>query len=356
MTLPTDDMTEQVTQTALKTFSRAQQSIAGEIAYQNGGAALFEQFVQNNPYYYQYMGEIELIDKVKRGLLQEIDNTEHLIVVGPGPASSFSRKEMQIAKILPNLKSMTSIDISQKFNDEFARVVGEHNTANNKNIAIETHHMDFREACHVLKPKPHTTVISTGGLITNIPNAPLNGFPDTAMQDTLLALRMLADDDGHVLIGYDSNNNPDTLKKAYNDQLAPFIINISTIIADHCKGIKGFKAGKDYFKYQMHWSSKGSQVSHNLVATQHQIFQIEDDTRTYNFVINEDDEFTCISSVKPQTGKMTILGDFVGLKTSLVMSDRHNIAFHAFNCAAIPAKKTVTPPGSILIPSTPIPA
>lgn len=336
MDLNPKEFSEEVTKRALTLFNRKERGHLGEILYQNGGGKKFEDFIKSNPDYYFYKGEINHIHANRRAIAASIADTEHLIVVGQGPASSFEHKEMQIAGLLNNLQSVTAIELNQQFNAEARSVVEEFNNKSGKNIVFESHRIDFRNAASFIPHQPHTTVISTGGLVANIPNAPTDGFPEIEMENTLMAFRNLVGEKGHVIIGYDTNEDYDTLRRAYSQALAPFIVNIAKIIGQHCKGIKNFDPDPSCFGYEMEWIKQARQVAHKLVIAKPQTFQIETPSRTYSRTLDIGDSYTVISTLKPSASIMTRLARNikVGLETETVYTDRHGLAEHVFSCAS----------------------
>lgn len=323
---------DEVTRLTIDMFGRKQHGHMGEIAYQNGGGELFEAFVQNNRGYYPYHGEIDHITANRKAIAEEIGDTEHVIVVGPGPASSFSKKDFRIIELLPNLKSVDFIDLSESFNRQSAAAMEEF--ARSRDIEIKTHKMDFRTAGDVLQIKPKTTVISTGALVGNVHNVPLNGFPNFDMEDMLRGFRKLAGDDGYVVLGYDSNSNHKTLKSSYNEDLAPFFLNLLKTISSHCHGLTEFNPDPDHFRYEMEWLEKSHQVVHKLVVTRPQTFKLQTGDTLRNGNLETGNEFIVMSSLKPPTGKMSELGQNIGLETCNIYVDRNGLAEHVFKTVA----------------------
>ncbi|QQG36929.1 MAG: L-histidine N(alpha)-methyltransferase [Micavibrio aeruginosavorus] len=334
-----------VTKVALDLFSRRVQGHTGEIAYQNGGGKLFAQFTHANKNYYPYHGEISLLSVNRDAIAANLQDVEHAIVVGPGPASSFSRKEYPILEKLPNLKAVSLIDLSADFNAQAQGVLNQSRILRRRIKSADDYEMDFRDAGAVVPAKGKAAVFLTGGLVTNLHNAPLNGFPDQDMQSMLTACRDLAGDDGYVILGYDTNQWYDSLEKAYDQSLAPFMKNIMQIIADHTTGINGFDPHPNNFRYEMQWHKKASQVAHNLVFTKSQRFSItEANGYVRNFAFDIGDELLMMSSIKPLPQKMTQLAGMCGLVTANGYFDQHGLVEHIFKSA--PRHPVMGPPSS----------
>ncbi|MFN3828195.1 MAG: L-histidine N(alpha)-methyltransferase [Micavibrio sp.] len=339
-----------VTEVAIDLFGRRKHGHTGEIAYQNGGGKLFAQFTHANPDYYPYHGEITLLATNRDAIAELFADVEHAIVVGPGPASSFSRKEYPILEKLPKLKAVSLVDLSADFNQQAKGVIQSNSQAMRRRVKgnITNYDMDFHDAGAVIPAQGKTAVFVTGGLVSNVHNAPLNGFPDQDMQGMLRACRDLAGEDGFVILGYDTNQWHESLNKAYDQSLAPFIKNIMQIIADHTPGIQGFDPHPDNFRYEMQWHKKASQVAHTIVFERPQRFTITDNGQTHTFTFDTGDELVMMSSIKPLQQKMTQLASYCGLQTVNGYFDQHGLVEHIFKSA--PVKPPVGAPTPLQLP------
>ena len=112
-----------VTKAAIAMFTRKEHGHMGEVAYLNGGGKLFGDFVRQNGDYYVFRGERDHIAYNKQNIANDVIDTEHLIIVGQGPKHSLESKELQLIKLLPNLKAVTFIDISADFNRQALAVM-----------------------------------------------------------------------------------------------------------------------------------------------------------------------------------------------------------------------------------------
>ena len=330
------DFDKLVTEVAIDLFSRKKLGQTGEIAYRNGGGKLFGDFTRANANYYPYHGEISLLKTNSDSIAKSLENVEHAIILGPGPITSFTEKESPLLEKLPQLKAVSLIDISDVFNQHA------HNFLTNaphwapKKLDVESHELDFRGAAATIAHKGKRAVFATGGLITTVHNAPLNGFPDQDMQDMLSACRDLANDDGYVILGYDSNQWHESLSRAYDQSLAPFIKNIMKIIADHTTGIKGFDPHPDNFRYEMQWHRKANQAALTLIFDKPQLFTIPQDgnIRTFSFDVGE--ELVMMSSLKPLPQKITQLASYCNLATMTGYFDQHGLVEHVFQSTPRP--------------------
>lgn len=322
-----------VTKAAFALFSGFQWGNMGDVAYLNGGGALFGTFSQQNPDYYIFRSEMTHIANKAQSIAEDIKDTEHLVIVGQGPDVSLNSKEMHIVRLLKNLKKITFVDISESFNQQALAVIAEYNKQSGRKIQAGALTMEFgKAAAHVDNTSMPTTVISTGSLISNVHNARTGSFPVIPLRQMLKEFSDLAGPDGRVVLGYDSNDDELSLRRAYNGQLAPFIINISQIIADHGEGITGFHGGPDYFDYKMEWDHLSSQVMHKLVVKKSQAFTIEQGGQAHQFTLRAGEEFVVMSSVKPSPRRMSSIAEEqdVNLVTDIVYQDRHGMVEHVF--------------------------
>jgi hypothetical protein len=326
-------ISDSVTKAAIALFTRRQWGHMGDVAYLNGGGKLFGDFTQQNNDYYVFRSEVSHIAYNAKSIANDIADTEHLIVVGQGPALSLKSKEMQLIKLLPKIKKVTFVDISQGFNDQAVAVIDEYKRNSGRQFDTGALTMEYNKAAaHVDNHSMPTTVISTGSLISNVHNAPIHGFPEHPLKEMLQGFSDLAGPDGKVVLGYDSNDDEISLRRAYNAQLAPFIKNIAKIIADHGEGIKGFNGGADHFDYEMSWDHKSLQVMHKLIVRKSQAFTIEYQGRVHPITLRTGEEFVVMSSIKPRTNIMSRIAEDadVGLVTQNVYQDRHGMVEHVF--------------------------
>lgn len=325
-------ISDTVTKAAIALFTRKQWGHMGDIAYLNGGGKLFGDFTQNNNDYYVYRSEVSHLAYNAKSIANDIGDTEHLIIVGPGPALSLRMKDMQILKLLPHVKKVTLVDISQSFNDQGLEALEDFKRESGRTFQTGALTMEFHQAASHVDHTMPTTVISTGSLISNVHNAPVGGFPEHPLKDMLQGFSDLAGPDGRVVLGYDSNDDEFSLRRAYSARLAPFIKNIAKIIADHCEGIQGFDGAPDNFDYEMAWDYKSLQVMHKLIVKKSQAFTIDYQGRSHSLTLRAGEEFVVMSSIKPRASIMSRMAEDkdVGLDTQNVYQDRHGMVEHVF--------------------------
>jgi hypothetical protein len=339
------DFKNAVTHAAFDLFTRRQHGHLGDIAYLNGGGRLYEKFMKANDDYSLYSGEIDNITVNRDAMARDLKDTERAIIVGPGPGFSFEKKEMQILKLLPDLKEVHFVDLNNEFNRQAAKIVRDYAKSSGLKIRVQSHEMDFRNAASVLPPSGKTTVFSTGSLVSNVPNAPLSGFPDYETKRFVDAFAVLAGEGGKVFLGYDSNDSAMNLEQSYNQDLAPFIENIMQIIVDHSRTIRGLDASKGSFRYESEWVRQAGQVAHKLIAEKSQNFQIILDGHAENLFFLEGDEFIVMSSLRPTIDRLTRIAGNIGMRSEKVYVSDSGIVDQVLTVERMP--KLLPPPGTI---------
>lgn len=241
------ELQAEITEATIKLLRGESHGHAGKYGYFNGGALLFSKFIENNPNYQLYWSEKSLLEDEGINIAQKIfRDTERVVIVGQG--SAFSEKEWHIVKHLPNLKEIEFIDLSQKFNDAAvadATLLKTTLPANiSIHISIRSQTVDYKKLAYQPPEEINpnhlvTTVICTGGLITN-QDAPANGrYPESAVKDDLRNMARLTGGKGHLIIGYDTNDEILKLHAAYKTpELETFYYNCLEFMLSHSKGVE----------------------------------------------------------------------------------------------------------------------
>lgn len=209
---------------------REKEAHVGKFGYLNGGGALFDSFIRNNPDYRPFWCEKQILEHEGAALANKISDTEHVVIVGQG--SAFTDKEWNVVKELPNVKKLTFIDLSSQFNDaatkELKANAAQMKSKNVKVEAIDGRYQDITDAKlkSMNKGIDKTAVMCVGSLITNIEGIPNGNYPEHATKQELKALFRLAGNDGYAIFGYDANDEGSVLRKLYDTpELQEFYLN-----------------------------------------------------------------------------------------------------------------------------------
>ena len=202
----------------------------GRYAYLNGGGAKFNEFIRNNENYPSFWKEGEILSEHGQAIANEMQDVEHAVIVGPG--SAFGEKEWHVIKHLKNLKSVTFIDIAEKFNQAAVQTFNDHaDEMAAKNVKVSSITGPFQEIDKKVperwgKDYKKNLVMCVGSLITNIEKLARDSYPETETQSALRDIFRLAANDGYAVIGYNAIEKQSTLQKAYaNTYLAEFMMN-----------------------------------------------------------------------------------------------------------------------------------
>ncbi|WP_435641155.1 L-histidine N(alpha)-methyltransferase [Micavibrio aeruginosavorus] len=330
--LTTEQKTE-ITAAAINLFSGIEHGHMGRIAYLDDGAFLFNKFVHENPDYYLYHDEIELFSKNCAALARNFRFCTRAFIVGPGPRDSFKKKEMHILKYMPSLQEIIFIDLSQKFNEAAKSEIDRSYLFNSAGVRTSYMTMDFRVAAHFFPPQENTAVLCTGSLISNLENVrTTSAFPRLKTKIFMTGLQHLAGPNGKILIGYDANNDLNTLLSAYNQHLEPFMINIMRVIRDHAHGARQMKIGPNYFSYEASIVPRTPMVEHRIVVKQDQtITLLNKNERPINFELKKGQRLTMMASLKPRPQMIDTLGREIGISTTEIHRHPNGPTLHIFS-------------------------
>jgi hypothetical protein len=241
MTTPAEEaFSEKMTELLLDLIDgKATPNVAG---YLNGGGAIWEE-VAAHPGYYLFSSEKAIFESKGAQIAQDISNTQRVIVVGQGTA--LMDKEWHVISRLPNLQSIDLIDVSHIFNAHGLGSLRANKASLPSGVQFSTLSANFRDvACKPLREiNPQgliTTVMCTGSLITNIDNPPKDSFPNEEIKSVLYALMRLAGGHGHVIVGFDTNDDLQKLDGAYklNRANAKFHRNEVAYLLEQSRGIE----------------------------------------------------------------------------------------------------------------------
>lgn len=209
---------------------REKEAHVGKYGYLNGGGALFDSFIRNNPDYRPFWCEKQILEHEGNAIAQKIQDTEHVVIVGQG--SAFMDKEWNVVKELPHVKKVTFIDLSSQFNDAATQDLNDNiKQMKAKGVQVEAiagRYQDIsdRKLKSLNAGMNKTAVMCVGSLITNIENTPNGNYPEELTRTELKSLFRLANNDGYAVFGYDANDEGSVLRKLYDTpELQEFYLN-----------------------------------------------------------------------------------------------------------------------------------
>lgn len=315
-------------------FSRKKSGHLLPYIYGGDGAKLYDRFIQGNDKYYLYDSEVSLWSNRSELIAKEISDTENLVVIGPGPLSSFSQKEGRLIHLLPSLKQVHLVDVSEEFNCSSKKFINEVLLQSGQDVLVQSHCMNYLDfsADHL---NGITSVVSTGSIVSNLEDVVEHCFPDAATKDCLGAFHSFAGGEGHVVLGYDASSVGYKLYESYDHPLFKVLIEhmFFTAIED------GLSGGQDYldrtkksFEYQPFWDSRARNMQHRMVAIRPLRLVLNGAySGVENYFVECGDCYVVGNSYKPSVDRMSMLADLVGYRDSFALSNADGIVEHVFH-------------------------
>lgn len=175
-------------------------------SYKNdpAGGSAFWALTEKHAHYYMHQEEAALIKNTAKDIADIVYPSTCLVEFGPGQSS----------KILPLLQAIypldvIGVDLSYCSLESFCNLI------KGKNISlVETQEADFLYSPPQFDKK--SIIISMGGTFFNTPMTSQGGADYNAMIALLKRWRQSMTKGGYILIGQDTNNDPETLHAAYN--------------------------------------------------------------------------------------------------------------------------------------------
>ena len=287
---------------ATRLFTNVAAGNMGPDLYTNGGSQRYSNIIRANDQYIPYTGEVALIQASKNDIAEWAKNIDTVIVIGPGPAQTMLTKEVPILQLLPKLKTVKLIDLSEQFNIEAARAL---ESKLNRQPIVETYTGDFRTIT-VNQNYQNALVITTGSL-TNFEDASTDSFPSAIASSYLNRFEQLAKSGGKILWGYDSNSNKESLEQEYDTpEIAEFILNPLNKLAE----TNNVEIDPNGFSYTREFFPRSAHLAHYWAANRDQTIHIDDE------VINvfNNDRFLCFSSIKLDPARLNVLAKEKGIE------------------------------------------
>ncbi len=319
MRFPTESITpQQAAVSALRLlFNHDGSGHLGHYGYFGQGAEIVSKFYGEHEGYYLHRGEISFLSSQAPRIGHELSATQRLVIVGPGPKI----KETVLFPHLPNLSHVVLIDVEGEFCTNGEKSLRDIFAQAERNIRVTSLVTDFQEAAPLLQPMRHTTVISTGSLLSNVSQKSDEKFPETQILVALSKFKRLAGNGGNIVLGYDSCQDPWQVQESYNHPMFDqFVLN--------CIGQAFERAAinevnshnvADYF-YRETRTGINVVPHHNVVARKDMSIRFNGSTSS-SVSIRKGDAFPVMYSVKPLPHQITALAHNIGLNGFSMTSD-----------------------------------
>ena len=305
---------------ALSLFTNVSRGNMGPALYTNGGSNKYSDILSTNDQYMPFQGEVALIDKHKESIAKWAKDVDTVIIIGPGPTQAIASKEVPILRLLPNLKTVQLIDLSEQFNIEARDVI----TTVLPDLKVEYYTGDFRNV--TTNQNYSRALVMTTGSLTNFEDAPVDNFPSATASGYLNRFQELAKSGGKILWGYDANADKDSLIEEYDTpEIAAFILNPLVKL----QNTPGVQIDPSKFEYKPEFLPRGSHLAHNWEVTEDQTIKIDGQA----IEVFQGDRFLCFSSIKLNPSRLTILARAKGLQQHKSYThDQDKQVLHCFDC------------------------
>lgn len=301
----------------------------GEYGYLGEGTKTVEEFFATCEAYYPCSAEKKSFTSNARTFASQIERTRRLVIIGPGPVDSLRGKEMKLLAYLPDLEEVNLVDVSEGFCVDGEEALHTYfNAISRDGVRIKKFVMDYTGLAAELPVMDNTTVISTGGLISNMARIEGEQYPRDQMLAFLRVMKDIASKGakGKVVLGYDSNDDPQKIHAAYKSNLFKDYIGHSFLnalrMAEFSSNVNDLPSLTYHFDIETEWQPPTAE--HCLVAKKQTVLSCGDD----RFVIKKGRRFVILNSVKPTPSSVDDLAREVGLLPEASVRSPDAIIWH----------------------------
>lgn len=252
----------------------------GAWCYLDAGVSLWQEFTKHADSYYVNRSEAALIARhapeigalVRKGL----DQNAGVILgeLGPGSRHAVRRKTWpMVAAVDPDL--YVAADHAAGALDEAQSVLKELRPA----LPVRRLEIDFNRAVLPLPEDGRRVVVQFGSTIGNVSGWPGGKVPPEALRDALTVYRKSLRRGDYLVIGYDANQDEESLIAAYGHPLSiAFGENLLSVMAAHLP-MEGFKIPD--FRYVPSWHPDSHLMAFELVAQADGSFRLDGERIAY---------------------------------------------------------------------------
>lgn len=193
-------------------------------------------------------------EKILEKALKDVSFAVKTVIdLGPGEDAAIQKKSMAVLKKLQARKYIP-VDTTRTYAEHAATFA---------NVPSEVCVANFFDNVLPIQKEKNALLFMAGSTITNIP-------VDRRVTDATLPLslhlrnfRFAVDDHSYFLIGYDANQDTETLDRSYNN---PTFANVIKNLMWRIRLETGFDFDPSLFAYEGQWIPEEHRFAHNLVA------------------------------------------------------------------------------------------
>ncbi len=225
------------------------------------GEVYYYELVSQNPDYYLYKEDIELINNAAAKIAAYVPPESSVIEFGPGTDIAFKNKSLPFLKEIKQLKSYIPIDLCETYLIQSKAILADELPE----VAVETIKTDFIKNLALVSNYKKPVVFFKGSTITNLSS---NGC-----LDFLSRIAQALKPNGRLIVGVDANQSESSLRKAYDNDIMAHLV-LSTL---HCINRDLPVSGFDPlgFKYEFNWVPENHCVAHTVRVTKEQNFVLD---------------------------------------------------------------------------------
>lgn len=244
------------------------------------GDNYFEKLITENKNYYPFYSEAELIKNSIGSINRILGPNKNIVEIGPGSERAINNKTIPILKSLSSVKSYTAIDSHLPYTQKAAQYV--HKQTNIKTLALQKSCFDR----HNLVSQDNSCLMLLGSTLCNIDDNQVKSFFSEVSRNI--------QQNNHFIFSIDSNTNPESLKKAYDNMWLEKLAFNTFLFFKNTFNANDFDP--EAFKYKYNWCTKKQEIQILLVATKKQTFV----WNNQQINIDTGQEFHIITSKKRQ--------------------------------------------------------
>lgn len=279
------------------------------------GAELFDMWCSDDAYYNRHV-ETEVIEKNVMKIAKNVRASSLVIELGPGSVTPVRKKTVPLLSQMPNLKAYVAIDKCKDYLKSAKTWIA----YKLPSISLRTYNAYFDELSDIVYPADNMSFFMFGNTLFNFPLqsatdkfSPIRNFLKQ-VHNSLLS--------GYFVIGYDCNEDLDSLMAAYDNQLnAAFTLNVF----HQMRRDLNMDINPDLFDFYCNWNQEHYCLNMGAIATQSQIVTLGNKSYT----VEKGQKLHMWNSYKIPTSIFSKIADEAGFSTKAVYRDEHKrIAVH----------------------------
>jgi L-histidine Nalpha-methyltransferase len=234
----------------------------------SAGVDSWDKLLDRNSSYYIFPNEARLMEVHADSIVAAMPYNPNLIELGTGSGKSIEQKTLPFLRALKPQRYIAN-DLSLKSIMTAEKIV----RRNLPHVDVETHQADFLDENSAIFSYPPANVLMTGSTISNITS--YDGYlPVNEVITYLRKLGKILGRNGHLVITQDTNQDEDSLKKAYT---SPAFVQFRKDTLHRLKerlNLTSFDPST--FHYEPVWEPRCNLLTTTFVNTKDQTIQVGD--------------------------------------------------------------------------------